>query len=695
MINIDDILAKNSEKNEKRIYNPTTGEGCYGDRVQLTIEDAPYQHLFIPADMTKYPVYKELVEKGTIAAILGDDYTEDNYNRFWISFCELRIKYDYEYYAISYQTITDKLTAQFIPFLLNNAQRRILAVCERMRVAGRPIYLILLKARQMGGSTFIQMYMNWIQMVHQKNWNSVVCAHVKDASQTVREMYDRCIANMPKLKNKVYTIKNASISGNIKVVPQAGCKITIGTAQEPDSVRSQDAKMVHFTEIAFYPNTEKMQTEALIASITSSIPTNVPNVLIAYESTANGVGDYFYNQWNSAESGESSFVSIFNPWYLLEIYREEFNGEFHGHTGSEKIKGTVSDFVSTMNEYELQLFENIECTLEHINWYRGKKKSAASEMTMKQEYPSTALEAFQSTGKPVFKISDIELMRGQCKPPIAVGDLVSSTNIAAARFETRLQKLIFADLKFIEDEQLLSEIKNSDPSTIRNKERNKLKIWEYPDTTQKITNRYIVSLDPAKGTSEGADNAVVRVFDRYWKMYGGKTELVAQLITKEDKDIVVYKATQIAKWYNDALFVPESNTIESSDRYNEGEFIFDIISDIYNNLYCRSSPEDIRQGIPPKWGWHTNKNTKPMVIANYTAYLREQAYVERDEQCLNEARTYETDKSGKMNAKAGCHDDILMATMIALQIDSELPMPTVIDENRMIRRPKNGVESDF
>jgi hypothetical protein len=296
---------------------------------------------------------------------------------------------------------------------------------------------------------------------------------------------------------------------------------------------------------------------------------------------------------------------------------------------------------------------------------------------------------------PVFKAADIDAMLPNCKYPIAIGDLVGSTNIATARFDFRLQKKIFDDLKFVPDEDLLSEIITSNDPKIRNKERNKLKIWEYPDTTQKITNRYIVSLDPAKGTSEGADNAVVRVFDRYWKMYGGKTELVAQLITKEDKDIVVYKATQIAKWYNDALFVPESNTIESSDRYNEGEFIFDIISDIYNNLYCRSSPEDIRQGIPPKWGWHTNKNTKPMVIANYTAYLREQAYVERDEQCLNEARTYETDKSGRMNAKAGCHDDILMATMIALQIDSELPMPYIVDESRMTRRPKNGLESDF
>lgn len=48
--------------------------------------------------------------------------------------------------------IVDKLSGASVPFVLNAPQRRVLAVLERQRLAGRPIRLIMLKARQWGGS---------------------------------------------------------------------------------------------------------------------------------------------------------------------------------------------------------------------------------------------------------------------------------------------------------------------------------------------------------------------------------------------------------------------------------------------------------------------------------------------------------------------------------------------------------------
>lgn len=695
---VSEIVARNKEKNKIKPYNPVTGEGCYGERVQLNISDAPSPILFIPIEMGNLPVIVKLQEKGSIEACykeIGVELTEDEYKRFWIEFCELRIKYDYEFYAISYQTIKDKKTSLDIPFKLNRGQRRVLARLEHMRKKKQPIYLILLKARQWGGSTLIQMYMNWIQMVHQKNWNSVVCAHVKDASETVRSMYGNSISHMPMLNGKVIEIKNFGNTQNIKYVTHRGCRLTIGTAESPESVRSQDVKMAHFSEIGLYPNTEKMLTENLIASISSSIPTNVPNTLIAYESTAQGIGDFFHNQWVKANSGESLFEPVFVEWFLLnELYSEDFDGSYHSHIGREKVSGTIDDFAATLNDYEKMLFTTTECTLENINWYRGKKKSAASEMTLKQEFPSFPDEAFQGSGRPRFRAEDIEQFRGDCRPPIAIGDLVGKSNISAARLDIKLQRGVLEDLVFIPDETLLAEIKNSDASTVLKRERNKLKIWEFPGE-DKVSNRYIVILDPSKGKSDGSDNAVVLVLDRYWKMYGGKTEVVAELVIKEDKDIVVYYATQIAMWYNKALFVPESNTIETTDRYNEGEFIFDIIADLYPNLYCRTSADDIRQGIPPKWGFHTNKSTKPMIIDNYNAYLRQKGYVERSGEALNEARLYEIKKTGEMGAKQGAHDDRLMTRAIGLYIDTELPMPAIIEERKQTVYSAKVNESTF
>ena len=62
---------------------------------------------------------------------------------------------------------------------------------EEMREAEQPIRLILLKARQWGGSTLIQIYMAWIQLVHRRNWNSVICAHLKESAANIKGMYTK------------------------------------------------------------------------------------------------------------------------------------------------------------------------------------------------------------------------------------------------------------------------------------------------------------------------------------------------------------------------------------------------------------------------------------------------------------------------------------------------------------------------
>lgn len=62
---------------------------------------------------------------------------------------------DFQTWCETCCTIKDKLTGRDIPFKLNAPQRRVLAILEADRLAGRPIRLIMLKARQWGGSTLI------------------------------------------------------------------------------------------------------------------------------------------------------------------------------------------------------------------------------------------------------------------------------------------------------------------------------------------------------------------------------------------------------------------------------------------------------------------------------------------------------------------------------------------------------------
>lgn len=204
-----------------------------------------------------------------------------------------------------------------------------------------------------------------------------------------------------------------------------------------------------------------------------------------------------------------------------------------------------------------------------------------------------------------------------------------------------------------------------------------------------MTNRYLVVVDIG-GRSNKADWSVIAVYDRAWMMEnGGKPIIVAQWYGHIDHDLLAWKAAQIAKFYDNALLVIESNTLETKDKERQVDgdqtsFILNQIKDVYDNLYARRrSEEEIREGIPVKYGFHTNVQTKPMIISMLVMVIREGLYVERDKRCLDEYLTYERKPNGAFGAIIGKHDDLLMTRAIGLYICyREMDIP------RIIRRPR-------
>lgn len=348
------------------------------------------------------------------------------------------------------------------------------------------------------------------------------------------------------------------------------------------------------------------------------------------------------------------------------------------HNGKRK-RGTVQDFISTLNEYELNLWTNYKtCTLENLNWRRKKAATMPSESKMKQEYPSDDIEAFQVSGSLVFNIEHIEALRSDCCPPVEVGKLVSDCPPEVAIVEPRRRSDILKNIHFERDDRATKSILEGDAATRLKGGINRLHIWEYPDKEQKISNRYVVVFDPQRGRSESADYGVIKVIDRYWMMSGGKPEVVAMFYGRMDKDVTIWIAAMIAKYYNDALLVVESNVYDGGldvSHEDESEFIFDTIAEYYDNLYSRTPAEKIKEGAPIEYGFHTNRNTKPMLISTYEGIIRERAYVERDSGTLDEARTFERKKDGKTGAKDKHHDDRIMATMIGLYVCYKMPIP--------------------
>lgn len=651
-MNRSEIIAENQKRLAiiQRKYDPKSGEGSNTfQRIRVDLTDSPYPVQYIPLKMyEEVELCRELAKAKSINKYLkskGLTPDEETVNLFMIQFIKLRIRYDFEFFAVTCLTIKDKITKQDIPFLLNRGQRKLLKVLEQQRTTNSPIRIILLKARQWGGSTLIQLYMLWIQLVLKKNWNSCICAHTKDASKNIRGMFINALVNYPQFDREKLELLPYERTDNIKYIPKRGCRITVGSAEAPNSVRSQDAVMVHYSEVAFFPSTEGNKPAELIGSVSSSV-TRIPYSAIIYESTAKGIGNFFHLQWQLAKENKSAFIPVFVAWWEIEIY-------------SEPLTIPVEQFVQSFTEYELCLW-NFGATLEAINWYRHKRAEQPSDSSMKEEFPSDDIEAFQHSGQPVFNITHIERMRKNCREPEANGELIADAPASGAKLKPETRKHILQNLKFA-----------SDPL-------GKFKVWIFPDGTQTIAYRYLVTVDTG-GRSRKADFSVITVIDRYWLMLGGKPEIVAQWRGHIDHDILAWKATQIATYYNNALLVFESNTAETEQTDGDHtEFIYDTIANYYTNLYSRTPADQIRQGIPVKWGFHTNKSTKPLIIDNYIAIIREEGYIEKDQEACNEARWYEKKPNGSFGAIEGQHDDIIMTRLIGLYICFELPLPRLI-----------------
>lgn len=445
-------------------------------------------------------------------------------------------------------------------------------------------------------------------------------------------------------KNGMQTARN---------VEGRGCSITVGSAVKPDSIRSQSVHLAHFSEVGVYPTTENNTPEQLISSVTSIIP-NVPLSMIVYESTAKGVGNYFHREWLKAKKGESRNVPVFVEWFLIDIYQAD-------------VVGDVEAFVESWSGYEWSLWE-LGATIEAIYWYRMKRLELGSDDLMKQEFPSTDVEAFRYSGELVFDRDKLERLRASCLPPVFRGELYSrEVTRGDVRLSAEKRRRVLEGLTF--EEQPHGD----------------LLIWQYPDRSVSVCDRYVVIVDPG-GRSSKSDPSCICVIDRYWMMYGDAPEIVAEWHGHTDIDLLAWYAVQVAQWYCGALLVFESNTYESKQDMwgsdgDHSEFIFSLIADVYPNLYARTPASQVRDGVPPRYGFHTNRSTKRMIIDNYISLLREVpqgGYVERCEEMVNEAVIYEKRPDGSYGNVVGDgnHDDRVMTRMIGLYVVyEEMPLP--------------------
>ncbi len=675
---IDITISKILQENERRRaivfapFNPITGEGSIGQRALFTVSDYPIPTQYLPVEMMDEPFVKSLSKAGSVDAFIRDalmlPVTDEARDKVVEEFIRIRQKHDYPFWAAMFAYIKRKGGGTDVLFRLNRPQRKLIKRLEKMRKAGKPIRLLLLKARQWGGSTAIQIYMAWLQLVHEVGLNSLIIAHQGTGSDEIKDMFDRMIKSYPAQMlhelGEAYAPNEPKMvgvgkSGNIFRVPQRNCKIKIGTAERPNSCRGGDYNLVHLSEVALWKETDGKKPEDIVRSACSGILLR-PYTMIVYESTPNGVGNFFHKEYLAAKKGLSQFEAMFVAWFEIEQYELPFTDEAEKYAFAKKLfENRRNDEVKSDREepgtYLWRLWEK-GATLEAIHWYVSERSKYTNHGDMASEYPSDDIEAFTYSGRKVFSSEDVEQFRPACRAPRWIGEIYGSADegekaIEGLRFKKEADGRLF----------MWHDVERSDE--------------------EEVTDRYLVIVDVCKGHTKNADFADILVIDRLSMMDGEPPEVAAEWHGHIDMDKLAWKATQVAAYYNNALLVIESNTLETNNTKGEAEYILTLIHEVYGRqLYARKqSAEDIRQGLPKKYGYHTNPLTKKVVIYNLKVVIRERLYIEREEACLDEYLTYVETENNVFEAMEGYHDDRLMTRAIGMQVCyHEMELPRIV-----------------
>lgn len=288
--------------------------------------------------------------------------------------------------------IRDK-KGNLVPLKFNHAQEKIYSQLKE-DYGTKPSRYIILKARQLGVSTFTEAFIAFMTMFN-PNTNSVIMAHLTESASSIFNMTKLFISELPEGMKPQQKYSNAR-----EIVFDAdtnGLKSSIRVMVASDATRGSTYKFAHLSEVAFWEHPE----DALLA-LNQAVPMT-DDSLIIMESTANGF-NYFYNLWQDAVNGRNDYTPIFFPWYVDPEYTRPYDG-------------------FTLTQYEKDIKDKYDLTLDQLQWRRWciANNCGNDEMKFRQEYPISPEEAFITSGTSIFNTEIILEHMKNLKPYIKRG----------------------------------------------------------------------------------------------------------------------------------------------------------------------------------------------------------------------------------------------------------------------------------
>lgn len=505
--------------------------------------------------------------------------------------------------------IRDK-TGVSVQLHLSPAQIKLTQAIERQEQQGKPVRIVVLKARQVHFSVGCATHI-FKRTAFVAGQQAMVFGDTYKAAKNIWGYFDQfdksylplCnVIRKPELLSRVEP--SMTSPGRLKWARDNW--IETNTARNVAAGRSYSIRHLHLSEYAFYQDAAPLMTGLL-----QCVPDDAGTTIIV-ESTANGLGGAFYELWQKASdpASKSDWAAVFFAW----------------HEHPEYVRPVTGQFDLTREEQDLQARHSL--TLHQLAWRRWaiENKCEGSIDRFHQEYPSEPEEAFLTSGRPRFNMISLGRM------PIVRDPLIGE--LERIRVGTR--------------EQIQFSPTN---------ERGALRVWKRPVPGA----LYVIGADPSQGIDVGEEAGSVSDPDYSVAqvLHQDTGEQVACLRGRITPSAFGEYVCALAEWYGMAFLVPEAVDVALVEEILRQQYPLNLI-------YRRErSPDDRRDARLEQIGFKTTTVSRTQIIGVLDTMIREGSVIIRDPITLAECRSFVYKPNGRAEHQSGCHDDCVLALALA------------------------------
>src|SRR6185312_6952187 len=236
---------------------------------------------------------------------------------------------------------------------------------------------IVLKARQLGLTSWAAARF-FIKTITRPGTLTLQVAHTLDSAEEIFRIVHRFLDHMPEhLRDG--PLKTSRVNVRQIAFPKFDSEYRVVSAGERNAGRGLTVQNLHCSELGRWPG----DPAEILAGLRAALSPDGEQIL---ESTPNGVGGCFYDEWHKAS--ETGFVRHFFPWWMEECYR-----------------GVAADR-NSLSEEESELVTRHALTLEQIGYRRQVRANFRG--LARQEFAEDEESCFRASGECVFELQKVE-----------------------------------------------------------------------------------------------------------------------------------------------------------------------------------------------------------------------------------------------------------------------------------------------